>query len=68
LVIPFFVEWLDVPALRLHAIVDLAEYGEYARAVAPAMRKCLGGPDDKVVRAALGVLESGELERTIARP
>jgi hypothetical protein len=68
LVIPFLIDWLDVPRLRLHAIVCLAEYGEYARAAEHALRKYLGGPEDKVIRAALGVIESGELERTIAQP
>jgi len=68
LVIPVLRGWLDLPDFRLPAIVCLAEYGERARAARPALRKYLGGPEDKVVRAALGVIDSSELERTVARP
>jgi HEAT repeat protein len=68
LVVPFLIDWLKVPRLRLYALVCLVDYGECARAAEPALRKYLGGPDDEAVRAALGVIESGELERTIAQP
>jgi HEAT repeat protein len=68
LVVPILRGWLDVPDLRLPAIVCLAEYGERARAAEPALRKYLGGPQDKVIRAALEVIDFKELERTVARP
>jgi HEAT repeat protein len=68
LVVPVLRGWLDVPDLRLPAIVCLAEYGERARAAEPALRKYLGGPEDKAIRAALEVIDSNDLERTVARP
>jgi len=68
LVLPFFIDWLDVPQLRPSAILALAEYGEEARPAVPALRKLLGGPDDKIVRAALEVVDSNASEKALARP
>jgi HEAT repeat protein len=67
-VIPFLVDWLDIPELRLTAIVALAEYGERARPAIPALQKLLGGLDDKFVRPALEVIESNAPEKIVAQP
>lgn len=67
-VIPFLIDWLDVPSLRLNAIAGLAEYGKDARPAVPALRKRLGGPDAKFIQPALEVIEPVASEKALARP